>query len=329
MNNECKIIRDLFPNYIENLLSDETKQFVEKHISNCKQCKEIIENIKEENIRYNDKQNIENQCEIDYLNRIRKKFLTLKGMVFLFIIIVIIIGLTFISKFTYSQYIIGKAYDKLQEIIDDDNYKLYVEEYYVDYENAEELFNYVTYYYKEGKYRQDENGKNITKNESYIFENKSYYGVIDSNERIEIYKDKREVINRTTNYRLMRKGLIIDNSYSYTREYGERRGLLFNLISKGGLSVRTEIYNGIECYVVSLKGDNVGYGEIWIEKDSMLVLRELSGSYGRNYREKKYKIEKGNVIDEDIMPPQLNDYTIKNEEELEVDASIVEYYNNR
>ena len=35
MKNECKIIQDLLPNYIEKTTSKETNQFLENHIKTC------------------------------------------------------------------------------------------------------------------------------------------------------------------------------------------------------------------------------------------------------------------------------------------------------
>ena len=31
-NNECKIVQDLLPNYIENLTSNETSEFIKGHL---------------------------------------------------------------------------------------------------------------------------------------------------------------------------------------------------------------------------------------------------------------------------------------------------------
>ena len=42
------IIRDLLPNYIEDLISNETKEFVQNHIKNCHKCKEILETLQSE-----------------------------------------------------------------------------------------------------------------------------------------------------------------------------------------------------------------------------------------------------------------------------------------
>lgn len=43
MNNECMIVRDLLPLYIENLVSDETRAFVDKHLAGCEDCRKVLE----------------------------------------------------------------------------------------------------------------------------------------------------------------------------------------------------------------------------------------------------------------------------------------------
>ena len=35
---DCKIVQDLLPNYVENLTTKETNQFIENHLENCKDC---------------------------------------------------------------------------------------------------------------------------------------------------------------------------------------------------------------------------------------------------------------------------------------------------
>ena len=48
MKNECEIVNDLLPNYVESLVSEETKKFVNEHIKNCEKCKKKLEILKEE-----------------------------------------------------------------------------------------------------------------------------------------------------------------------------------------------------------------------------------------------------------------------------------------
>ncbi len=42
-NRECSIIRDILPLYVENVISDDTRQFVDEHLSHCAECKNELE----------------------------------------------------------------------------------------------------------------------------------------------------------------------------------------------------------------------------------------------------------------------------------------------
>lgn len=42
MKNECYIVRDLLPSYIDLLCSEESSRFVEQHIATCEQCAQIV-----------------------------------------------------------------------------------------------------------------------------------------------------------------------------------------------------------------------------------------------------------------------------------------------
>lgn len=46
MKNECSIVKDLLPLYAENMVSDDTKKFIEEHIAGCDKCREKAEKIK-------------------------------------------------------------------------------------------------------------------------------------------------------------------------------------------------------------------------------------------------------------------------------------------
>ena len=46
MNYPCEIIRDLLPLYIDEVCNIETKQAVEKHLAECKKCREYYEAMK-------------------------------------------------------------------------------------------------------------------------------------------------------------------------------------------------------------------------------------------------------------------------------------------
>ena len=42
MKNECKIIQDILPLYVEDVASDETKAFVDEHLADCEDCRNML-----------------------------------------------------------------------------------------------------------------------------------------------------------------------------------------------------------------------------------------------------------------------------------------------
>lgn len=44
-NCECSIVRDILPLYVEDIISEDTKQFVEEHICKCSECKKELERL--------------------------------------------------------------------------------------------------------------------------------------------------------------------------------------------------------------------------------------------------------------------------------------------
>lgn len=46
MKNECSIVRDILPLYVENIVSAETASFVKEHIENCPDCAAELEALK-------------------------------------------------------------------------------------------------------------------------------------------------------------------------------------------------------------------------------------------------------------------------------------------
>ena len=46
MKNECSIVRDILPLYLENMVSDETGTFVKEHLKDCPECTAELEALK-------------------------------------------------------------------------------------------------------------------------------------------------------------------------------------------------------------------------------------------------------------------------------------------
>lgn len=47
MKNECSVIKDLLPLYVEDMVSAETKEYVEEHLESCPDCRRELADLKD------------------------------------------------------------------------------------------------------------------------------------------------------------------------------------------------------------------------------------------------------------------------------------------
>ena len=130
-NNECKIVQDLLPNYIENLTSNETSEFIKGHLDNCKECNEIYNKM---NIKLESNSENSTKKEINFFKKYNKRL-------FLFKLIIVIILIIFIIATARKMIIISNLSSKAEEFVKSDNY------------------HYVEYNYNYGKYEKIEKFK--------------------------------------------------------------------------------------------------------------------------------------------------------------------------
>lgn len=93
MRNDCEIIKDLLPSYVDGLTSQESNQYIKEHISDCDDCKTYLNYMQSAS----DKIKKENKITIDYMKKIKKK----NSLKILYSILSIFALLT-ISFITYS-----------------------------------------------------------------------------------------------------------------------------------------------------------------------------------------------------------------------------------
>lgn len=68
----CEIIRDLLPLYVDGLTCEATKGHIEEHMSGCAECRECCGKLKAE-LMDGPQTGSENQKEIDYLKKVRRR----------------------------------------------------------------------------------------------------------------------------------------------------------------------------------------------------------------------------------------------------------------
>lgn len=94
---ECKIVQDLLPNYIEKLTNKETNSYIEEHLSNCQECTQVFE-IMKENVHSGISP--QNKHEVQYLKKFNKKIRLLRNILILIISILVIMVIRKVVIFT-------------------------------------------------------------------------------------------------------------------------------------------------------------------------------------------------------------------------------------
>lgn len=284
MKNECEIVKDLLPNYIENLVSDETRNFINNHISGCASCKKTLEDMQEKDTKDDEELLREEQVEIRQIKKYKKKTATLKISITLFLILIISVVFSIIVTYIPKYSIISNAYNKIEELSNLSNYKLITYQYYID-ENTQEKYEFTSnFYYKDGKYKEE----NYSNHSNTI----TTYGNINSDKVIEINNDKNTVFENTT-FPYKQKSEIF-GIFTDIYNYMENKSSIL------GLNINEDNLNNVKCYILKFGNSNENYREIWINKDTMLPIREVQIIENEINFERTFTIETNVVLDDDV-----------------------------
>lgn len=301
---ECEIVQDLLLGYVDETLNEESKKLVEKHLSECVNCRERLKEIKDdiEESKNNQKK------EIDYLKKIRRKS-KIKSILIVIGILLLVVFILYINKFIKINSIMNKAnkslksqnyYSEMQQILD----------------NGEVLVEKL--YYKDGKYKRvNEIYSDKGTKRQYII-----YGEAETDERIEINQENKSVTIRKGEFsKLVNKENNIKWCYFTTQE---RNSLFENLGKAFIMSIHTDTYDvGKEYYVLRNQFEKNQRWETWIDKETGLVIREINREAEKHFiagtdivKEVKdyiqvYKYEFDNVKDEDVEVPDYSTYKVE------------------
>ena len=119
MNKECKIVQDLLPSYIEKLTDNETNQFIEEHLKNCKECQKVLNDM-EEKLSANT-EDIEKK-KVNYLKKYNRELRVLQ-------IIVLVVLLAFVVSVGRKYIILKDLSNKFYKYENMSNYHIIREEY--------------------------------------------------------------------------------------------------------------------------------------------------------------------------------------------------------
>ena len=130
MKKECKIVQDLLPSYVDKLTNEETNQYIEEHLKECKECKAILKNMKS-NIEY--KEQDDDRKKVKYFKKYKNKLTILKTI----ISIIIALWAVFVARNTI---IVKQMAKRANETIKRENYHITSYEYGIESYKKEEVF---------------------------------------------------------------------------------------------------------------------------------------------------------------------------------------------
>lgn len=213
---DCKIVQDLLPNYIETLTNEETNVFIEGHLKSCKECTNILENMKKD-LEINNLKREER--EIKYIKKFNRKFKLLRNILMIIIVLFIII----VGRKTF---ILSNLANKAVKIKNETNYYTKTESYSKGQMTILESYN------KDG----------ITLGTMNV------YSKENDVKKIILYKSDKETIALIDNGRtktLTNMGDIAINPVFFTGE---------NLLENIFIAITTRAYkielNGQKCYMI-------------------------------------------------------------------------------
>ena len=268
----CNIIKDLLPSYVENLTNDETNSFIESHIANCPECKELLENMRKEievNSPKKEKKNFK------YIKRYNQKLKIFRN-------ILLVIALIFVLIVVRRFIIITDLSNKARIAESKTNYYI-KSEYYLNK-------TFIVY----EKYNKD--GISLAINKIYYIDNpnnvEEYINYMSDKENIKLVKNMQKQNLETINKDI---GLDITN---YTSAF------LHTLPEKLYFSLTTSIQNvtlsGKKCYL--LKIDN---SERFVDVETGATVKVIDNDLNQVM---DFHYEFDTVTDEDVKLPDTTGY---------------------
>ena len=260
-NQTCKIIIDLMPNYLENLTSEQTNEFIEKHLQECENCRNVYKNMNMDlDIKEKDDKKI-----INFLKKINNKMKILK-------IIILIIILVFLGIIIRKFYILNK----IANLANNTNYNNYYE---TITETTEKGISKIDYYQNNDNFifintKIDKNNE-FSQTVEYKYKGETYCYTEINGEKIKNNELAESTVQPMTQYHFFNTSIVGNIGLS---------------IMPG--SVKDSSIHHQKCYLINI--DNYLN---FIDKDSGLTMKEINID---NNSVLDYSYDFGNVNDEKI-----------------------------
>ena len=295
----CKIIKDLLPSYIDELTSEETKKYIETHLEECNECKETLENMKKDFEK--EKKDVNNKS-IKYAKKYNRK---LKILILLLMVIILIFG----SIFLRNAIIIKILSNKAQNNINKDNYHITWSTY------GKQEITIFDIYYKEGQYLEKLYNFNYdvfnTKDPSNSKMITYYDG--KSDERMVFFEEGKVLSYQDINEsEFLRNPTIKPENMTQITLYDEN--LINFIITCFSHQISKGKANNVDCYKFNNVFSNSSASYLYVDAETGFTVRSQTGvSYQDNYSDMFSDViyEFDVVTDEDFKLPNIEEYTVQ------------------
>lgn len=287
-SDECDVVKDLSSLHIENMLSQGSKDFVEKHLKNCEDCNKYYKDLNSVFLTEEKREKKNDEIEINHLKKVNKKMTTLKWILFGIIVTILVAMFVTYFRIIYIDSINDlNIYKMLDMQKNSTNYKLEHRTTQINKETNETSIIDVVYYYKDGSNKEVSShlvdGEMVEETIKFIYD----YDY----EAVSVFHSLKQMDYCKRDFIEVRQGDILDIIIS--------RVMLNDAgIRRLGLKTRTEMFDGKECYVVSDSYSGT-YRENYIDKATGNLVRVVSGSENF-YHEELFTLTEGTVTDEDV-----------------------------
>ena len=284
--NDCKIVQDLLPNYIEKLTSKETNAYIEEHINGCKECQKILDAMQKD-IQLQEKK-LEKK-KVKYIKKYNHKLRILKTILLSIILIFIVLFVAFPGRNTV---IIESLEDKF-EVYEQQANNVYIKA--LEYDDSNLQLTYENYY-------KDNMTKYVLTNLAADIKVTQYVYPNEIKQFIEEPEGKRLIIeSRENNIEL-----------PPLMNYFYNDSLVGTFFMSMDYKITTGDVNGKECYVFSRKYVKPETKiDIYIEKDTGLVLQSAQiGPTEEDIALTQYEYSFGTVTDEDMQELDATEYRL-------------------
>lgn len=303
--NDCELVRDLLPNYIDNLTSNETNEFIESHISECAECKLLLNKMKKTDVAH---ESIKSKKFVNFAKKYNKKLKVLKFIVLIILAIILV-------HFTRNIIIVSSVMNKRQEtLLDANNYHYQMYSY-----GKGHMFLY-DFYKKDGKFLETWISTDIAANETTTH-TPTFWNYYDGNNLYGYNIDER------TGIKFYRPGTMENRSiYPMFMDPNEDSNSLRSILSMSISSKITSMnYHGKDCYRIDSSRLVHDEQVICIDKSTGLTVRNMLP----NNSTIDFYIELNVVTDEDLKVPNIEEYKPYEEvENILIKAELEEFIKN-